>query len=101
MTFLVELKPLYANRKSFYGKAYCIHNKKISALKSYDTVVVVMFHDMRTVTFPWGDWSATTGAHVKEFLQQVNLWDKALEVMNEKGYKSLAQFMRSGTPLQY
>ena len=95
MSVKVELKPLHSRQKSFYGKAYCIHSKGGSALKSYDTLVVVVNHENGDVVFPWMDYSATTSRHIVEFLKQLDIYDKAIETMNKQGYKSFAQFMKN------
>lgn len=89
-----ELKVIHSRQKSFYGKAMCMTYKDVVALKSYNTVVVAVNTDTGAVYFPWRDHSRTTAKHVKEFLMQLDIYDKALSVMAEKKYKSFAQFMR-------
>lgn len=95
MSVKVELKPLFSRQKSFYGKAYCHHSKDYTALESYETLVTVVNHENGTVIFPWKDYSATTARHIVEFLKQVSIYDKAIETMKNKGYKSFAQFMKN------
>ena len=72
-----ELRPLYTNQKSFYGKArlgimydggvlYC-------CLRSYDTNVVSLYVGRDGTPFVkklWNGYSATTMRHVNELLMQ-------------------------------
>lgn len=101
MSVKVELKPLFSRQKSFYGKAYCHHSKDYTALQSYETLVVGVDHVEGIVFFPWSDYSATTARHVVEFLKQLDIYDKAIETMKNKGYKSFAQFLRQCTKWNY
>lgn len=66
-----ELKPIYNNQKSFYGKATVSqYNGKI-ILTSYTTDVCYIdsegFHRL------WNGYSVTTMNHINEFLQQNGL----------------------------
>ena len=56
------------NRKSFYGKAVVFHfDNGTEALRSYNTIVAVR-DAQRNVYRTWDGWSATTGRHIKAFL---------------------------------
>lgn len=71
-----ELKPIYASRKSFYGKAIVINDlnnfgQGTIKLQSYTTIVLSII-----ITKEWEAWkfnglySATTLRHIKEFVRQ-------------------------------
>ena len=73
-----ELRPLYINQKSFYGKAIVLvggdGDDVCYALRSYDTfVVAVRFCSggVASVEKRWGSYSRTTMRHVNEFLMQL------------------------------
>lgn len=74
---LVELKPIYDSRKSFYGKAQVMTKKDKLELYSYDTLVAEIERDSnKCKVFLDGDgglYSPTTLRHIKEFLQQNGL----------------------------
>lgn len=63
-----ELRPVYANRKSFYGKAVVIHDGDDLYLKSYDTVVCGIVCGV--FCRYWNSYSATTMRHINEFRRQ-------------------------------
>ena len=68
LRFIGELKPQYANYKSFYGKAnILVGEDNIFYLLSYNTVVSMC--ENRVVTH-FGKWSNTTTRHQKEFEKQ-------------------------------
>ena len=75
----------YADRKSFYGKAYAMRDGNGNIyLVSYGTVVAGMVNG-KSVRY-WGGWPATTGRHLAAFLRMCGFdganksaWDK-LEV---------------------
>ena len=68
------LIPVYASRKSFYGKVNVVVADGISTLYSYDTPVATIGprFNMRRYPTLFGPWDATqtTLRHVKEFLRQ-------------------------------
>lgn len=72
-----ELKPIYANQKSFYGKAMVSVDTGADTdyiLRSYDTPVLaveVAENGDIYVSRLWSSYSATTGRHVREFTYQV------------------------------
>ena len=72
-----ELRPLYTNQKSFYGKANVVKayngNDLCYTLRSYDTVVVSLFVGGDGIPYAkklWDGYSATTLRHVNELLIQ-------------------------------
>lgn len=71
---LVELKPVYDSRKSFYGKAQVMIKKDKLELYSYDTLVAEIKRDgNKCKVFLDGDgglYSPTTLRHVKDFMYQ-------------------------------
>lgn len=64
----MELKAIYSNVKSFYGKAKVIicDDGRIQ-LQSYQTIVAEI-KDGKLTIFDW--YSPTTTRHIKEFLMQ-------------------------------
>lgn len=68
---MYELKAVYGNRKSYYGKATIKDYGNLKILQSYTTNVCYLkdgiFH--RT----WHGWSSTTARHVDEFRRQNGL----------------------------
>lgn len=64
-----ELLPRLDNAKSFYKKAYMVHNNDNTIdLKSYNTIVATFKNNKITVN---GTYSATTLRHIKEFIYQL------------------------------
>lgn len=82
-----ELKPI-EHVKSFYRKAILIHVKKITKLRSYETIVAEYNHKTNKITvFGW--YSQTTGRHINAFLEYYG-FDKMTKkemVENEKEIK--------------
>lgn len=73
-----ELRPLYTNQKSFYGKAnVTVMDDGVDTymiLRSYDTQVVSVYVDSHGAAYVkrlWDGYSATTIRHVNELLMQV------------------------------
>lgn len=64
----MELKPIYSNVKSFYGKARVIKENGIIKLMSYNTIVATIENGKAHIN---GWYSTTTTRHIKEFLQQM------------------------------
>lgn len=64
-TVIVPLIPK-DNRKSFYGKAYVLHEGDTHTLYSYNTPVLRRECD-GSLTRLWSGWSATTGRHINAF----------------------------------
>jgi len=71
MTTKEELKPVYANVKSFYGKAFILRDETTVKLLSYDTIIVSIDLESRDVWVDEKYYSATTLRHLKEFLKQM------------------------------
>lgn len=70
---IVELKPVYDGRKSFYRKAHVLTFADGSKyLKSYDTLVCSI-DPAGGVHRHWDGYSATTSRHVHEFCLQNNV----------------------------
>ena len=71
---LVELKPVYDSRKSFYGKAQVMIKKDKLELYSYSTLVAeIEREDNKCKVFLDGEgglYSPTTLRHIKDFLYQ-------------------------------
>lgn len=72
-----ELRPLYTNQKSFYGKATVTvmddGADTYMILRSYDTQVVSVYVDSHGAAYVkrlWGGYSATTMRHVNELLME-------------------------------
>ena len=69
-----ELVPQYDARKSFYGKAKVETDTEtgVTSLYSYGTLVAAIFpcSDGTYRAEVYGDYSATTLRHIKEFLKQ-------------------------------
>lgn len=67
---VLELSTIYDNRKSFYGKAMVLEDTEGNTyLKSYDTIVLKLDKEGNLYD-TWGDYSATTLRHQKEFIRQ-------------------------------
>lgn len=66
-----ELKPIYDNQKSFYGKAYTHTDGNATILTSYATKVCKIV-DGKFIRL-WDSWSSTTSRHINEFRQQHGL----------------------------
>lgn len=63
----MDLKPIYANVKSFYGKARIIRENGVIKLLSYNTVIAEIKDNKVHIN---GFYSQTSTRHLKEFLQQ-------------------------------
>ena len=63
-----NLKPIYANCKSFYGKAKVTDLGDLILLQSYKTTVCAI-KDGRFIRI-WNGYSATTMRHINEFIAQ-------------------------------
>ncbi|MFR7544831.1 MAG: hypothetical protein ACLUWN_02665 [Clostridia bacterium] len=63
----MDLKPVYSNVKSFYGKARIIRENGVIKLLSYDTVIAEIKDNKVHIN---GFYSQTSTRHLKEFLQQ-------------------------------
>lgn len=78
-----ELKCRFDSHQSFNRRAYIARNDNDNLfLISYNTVV--MGYDVKNGQLHrlWGDWSATTGRHIREFCRQLGypamskkMWD--------------------------
>lgn len=69
-----ELKPIYSERKSFYGKALVlVKNDGSKSLKSYNTIVAHITKDNNLEVY--GQYSPTTGSHINEFMKQNGFLD--------------------------
>lgn len=69
---VTELRAIYDSRVSFYGKAQVIAGNGAIELQSYFTCVARMEDDELTIlpdANSW--WSATTGRHINDFVQQL------------------------------
>lgn len=66
-----ELKCIYNNNKSFYGKAEVKQEDNDVTLISYGIEIVNVYNGK--ITPLWDGWSATTNRHLKEFFKQ--FWD--------------------------
>ena len=62
-----NLKPIYSNSKSFYGKAKIEIGANRIILYSYDSYVAYIENDVAYIT---GYYTQTTMRHIKEFLLQ-------------------------------
>lgn len=69
---VTELSAIYDSRASFYGKAQVIAGNGIIELQSYTTHVARLEDDELTI-LPGANswWSATTGRHINDFVQQL------------------------------
>ncbi len=63
----MDLKPVYSNVKSFYGKARIIRENGVIKLLSYNTVIAEIKDNKVHIN---GFYSQTSTRHLKEFLQQ-------------------------------
>lgn len=83
------------NHKSFYGKARVIRwENGAVGLISYNTIVLFVDPD-GNVFDAWGDWSATTGRHIKAFCKRFNLdcyGKKAIEELPPVDAKMFNQY---------
>ena len=68
MHILYELQPIFSHRQSFYGRAQVLEINDSIELYSYNTLVARIKNGK--FEYLWNDYSATTGIHVKDFLQQ-------------------------------
>lgn len=71
MLNIEELKPLYNNQKSFYGKALVKDTSKGMELYSYNTLVAKNEKGKITITHNDNYLTQTTLKHIKEFIQQL------------------------------
>ena len=68
-----ELRPIYSNVKSFYGKAKIIREKGTIKLQSYNTIIAEIKNEKLHIN---GFYSATSTRHLKEFIQQMGFTTK-------------------------
>lgn len=80
-----ELKPIYTNQKSFYGKALVKGtNDEGLVLYSYNTKVAQKNKQVLKVTHNKNYLSSTTLKHIKEFMQQLGYSKMSKnEILNE------------------
>lgn len=71
MLNIEELKPVYNNQKSFYGKALIKDTTKGMELYSYNTLVAKTEKGQTFVTHNGDYLTQTTLKHIKEFIQQL------------------------------
>ena len=71
MLNIEELKPVYNNQKSFYGKALIKDTIKGMELYSYNTLVAKLENGTIYVTHYDEYLTQTTLKHIKEFIQQL------------------------------
>ena len=97
---MIELKPIYDSRKSFYGKAKIdIKDDEISKsylLYSYGTLVAIYTYDKITGLKRYdylGRYSQTTTRHQKEFFQQYgyDLSDKEIKELFKNGFLEIKE----------
>lgn len=68
-----ELKAIYTNQNSFYGKATTTTNKNTIILKSYNTNILEYNTTTKKITFLTHNkdhFTQTTNKHINEFLKQ-------------------------------
>ena len=81
-----ELTPQLDNAKSFYKKAYTLHNDDGSIqLKSYDTIVATFKDDKVSVN---DTYSMTTLRHIREFIYQTTGVSGVTKKEIEKEYQN-------------
>lgn len=80
-----ELKPIYTNQKSFYGKALVKDTKGEGlVLYSYNTKVAQKKNQVLKVTHNKNHLTSTTLKHIKEFMQQLGYSKMTKnEILNE------------------
>lgn len=95
-TYVMELKPIYDARQSFYGKAQVRVQKNefnyIRSLYSYGTLVasIICDYDKNIMICKYfGKYSQTTTRHQKEFFKQENLSDKEIKELFKNGILEL------------
>lgn len=64
-----KFEPIYANEKSFYGKAQVVENGSITELYSYGTLVAT-YNSVDNIVKVVDTFSNTTVRHIKEFIRQ-------------------------------
>lgn len=80
---LSELKPIFSNRQSFYGKALVGHDGK-QVLYSYLTPVAMINKGKLTITGDADSLTATTMTHIHEFLKQNDIPDLPKQALIKK-----------------
>lgn len=82
-----ELKPIYTNQKSFYGKALIKDTKDEGlVLYSYNTKVAQKHNQVLKITHNKNYLTSTTLKHIKEFMQQLGYSKMSKnEILNEFG----------------
>lgn len=69
---VTELSAIYDTRVSFYGRAQVISGNGVTELQSYKTRVARLENYELTILPGAQDWwTATTGRHINEFVQQL------------------------------
>lgn len=71
MLNIKELKPVYNNQKSFYGKALIKDTNNGTELYSYNTLVAKLDNGTIYVTHNDDYLTRTTLKHITEFIQQL------------------------------
>lgn len=79
---LSELKPIFSNRQSFYGKAMVSPDGKV--LYSYLTPVAMINKGKLTITEDADSLTATTMTHIHEFLKQNGIPDLPKQALIKK-----------------
>lgn len=65
-----ELKPIFDDRKSFYGKAYVNKNDEEKTLYSYNVKILKLAGSNARLVCSESDLTMTTCRHIREFLKQ-------------------------------
>lgn len=93
MNQILELHPMYDNRKSFYGKAHVIYDydNNYVTLRSYNTDVCRIEKGVHGWKFRklWNGYSATTMRHILDFLYQFGTREYFNKVGGKQWWKSL------------
>lgn len=82
---LIEMKPQFENVKSYYGKALIKDRGYLIELLSYNTLVAEYDDKTKELTI-FGEYSATTLRHIKEFAQQMGFPKLSVSDMRKHGY---------------
>lgn len=95
-TYVIELKPIYDTRQSFYRKAQVQVQKNdfecTRSLYSYGTLVasIIWNYDKNIMTCKYfGKYSQTTTRHQKEFFRQEDLSDEEIKELFKNGVLEL------------
>lgn len=74
------LECIFDTRKDFYKKAQVIEHNGILYLKSYETIVAIIYKDF---AYAFGWYSQTTARHINEFLKQNGFETKSKKELTE------------------